>query len=155
MLDLQQPQPQTPLNQSLALVGHLQKQWIRWAEIALSHQRLALITSQEKLSQIAQSKDPFKAQQTCMQMASEQLANNIQWMHDLWTSQFDANSQWNQSWMQLLTSQQHASKDAMQFQWMAAQPPADFAHAMVESVMAMSRQLANGADHQAGSHTKP
>jgi hypothetical protein len=30
---------------------------------------------------------------------------------------------------------------------MAAQPPADYAHALVESVMAMSRQFANGADH--------
>jgi hypothetical protein len=123
----------------------MQKQWIRWADIALSHQRLAIIASQEKLSLIAQSKDPFRAQQTCMQMASEQLANNIQWMQDLWSSQFESQSQWNQTWMHLLQTQQHASQDAMQFQWMAAQPPADYAHVMVESVMAMSRQFSNGA----------
>jgi hypothetical protein len=147
MLDLQQPQPKSQLDDSLALLGFMQKQWIRWADIALSHQRLAMITSQEKLSQIAQSRDPFRAQQTCMQMASEQLANNIQWMHDLWTSQFDSQSQWNQTWMHLLQSQQYASKEALQYQWMAAQPPADYAHALVESVMAMSRQFANGADH--------
>ena len=145
MLDLQQPQPRTPLEDSLTLLGFMQKQWIRWADIALSHQRLAMIASQEKLSLIAQSKDPFRAQQTCMQMASEQLANNIQWMQDLWSSQFESQSQWNQTWMHLLQTQQHTSQDAMQFQWMAAQPPADYAHAMVESVMAMSRQFSNGA----------
>jgi hypothetical protein len=145
MLDLQQPQPRTPLDDSLTLLGFMQKQWIRWADIALSHQRLAMIASQEKLSLIAQSKDPFRAQQTCMQMASEQLANNIQWMQDLWSSQFESQSQWNQTWMHLLQTQQYASQDAMQFQWMAAQPPADYAHAMVESVMAMSRQFSNGA----------
>ena len=145
MLDLQQPQIKTQLDHSLTLLGFMQKQWIRWADIALSHQRLAMIASQEKLSLIAQSKDPFRAQQTCMQMASEQLANNIQWMQDLWSSQFESQSQWNQTWMHLLQTQQHASQDAMQFQWMAAQPPADYAHAMVESVMAMSRQFSNGA----------
>lgn len=145
MLDLQQPQARTPLDDSLALVGFMQKQWIRWADIALSHQRLAMIASQEKLSLIAQSKDPFRAQQACMQMASEQLANNIQWMQDLWSSQFESQSQWNQTWMHLLQTQEHATQETMQFQWMAAQPPADYAHAMVESVMALSRQFANGA----------
>ncbi len=151
MLDLQQPQPQTQLDHSLTLMGFMQKQWIRWAEIALSHQRLAAITSQEKLSLIAQSKDPFRAQQTAMQMASEQMANNLQWMRDLWSSQFESQSQWNQTWMHVLQTQQHASQDAMKFQWMAAQPPADYANAMAESIMAMSRQFVNGASHPATS----
>jgi hypothetical protein len=149
MLDLQQPQIKTQLDHSLTLLGFMQKQWIRWAEIALSHQRLAAITSQEKLSNMAQSKDPFRAQLTAMQMTSEQLANNLQWMRDLWSSQFESQSQWNQTWMHLLQTQQHASQEAMQFQWLAAQPPGDYAQAMAESVMAMSRQFVNGASHAA------
>jgi hypothetical protein len=151
MLDLQQPQPPTQLDHSMALLGFMQKQWIRWAEIALSHQRLAAITSQEKLSLIAQSKDPFRAQLTAMQMTSEQLANNLQWMRDLWSSQFESQSQWNQTWMHWLQTQQHASQDALQFQWMVAQPPADYANAMAESVMALSRHFVNGASHQTAS----
>lgn len=153
MLHLQQPPVKTQLDHSLALLGFMQKQWIRWAEIALSHQRLGMITSQEKLSHMAQSKDPFRSQLTCMQMASEQLANNIQWMRDLWASHFESQSQWNQTWMHLLQTQQHASQEAMQFQWMAAQPPADYARALVESVMAASRHFVNGADQPKSSRT--
>ena len=147
MLDLQQPQMKTHLDHSLALLGFLQKQWIRWAEIGLSHHRLAMITSQEKLSQIAQSKDPFRAQLTAMQMGSEQLANQIQWLRDLWASQFESQSQWNQTWLHLMQTQQHLVHEALQFQWMASQPPADYANALAESVMAASRHFVNGANH--------
>lgn len=150
MLELQKPQVQTQLDHSLALLGFMQKQWVRWADIALSHQRLGMITSQEKLSSIAQSRDPFRAQLTCMQMASEQLANNIQWMRDLWDAQSESQKLWNQAWVNLLQTQQHASEETMQFQWMAAQPPADYAHALTESVMAASRYFINGADHRSG-----
>jgi hypothetical protein len=146
MLDLQQPQMKTQLDHSLTLLGFMQKQWIRWAEIGLSHQRLAMITLQEKMSAVAHSKDPFRCQLTVMQMTSEQLANNIQWMRDLWSSQFESQSQWNQTWMHALQTQQHTAQEAMQFQWMAAQPPSDYAHALAESVMAMSRHFVNGAD---------
>ena len=62
-------------------------------------------------------------------------------------------SQWNQTWMHLLQTQQHASQEAMQFQWMAAQPPADYARALVESVMAASRHFVNGADQPKSSRT--
>lgn len=136
---------QTQLDHSLALLGFMQQQWIRWAEIGLSHHRLASITSQEKLSQMAQSKDPFRAQLTGMQMASEQLANQIQWVRDLWASQFESHSQWNQTWMHWLQTQQQMAHETMQFQWMAAQPPANYANALAESVMAASRHFVNGS----------
>lgn len=145
MIPLQPPHFQNHLDSAMALLGFCQKQWIRWAEINLSHHRLGMITSQEKLTQITQSKDPFRAQLTSMQMASEQLSNNIQWGQHLWASCFESQSQWNQSWLHLLQAQQQVVNEAIQFQWLAAQPPSEYANAMAESVMAVSRHFVNGA----------
>jgi hypothetical protein len=145
MINFQTPHAQTQLDHSLALLGFCQKQWIRWAEISLSHHRLGMITAQEKLTQITQSKDPFRAQLTGMQMASEQLSNNIQWLRHLWASSFESQSQWNQTWLHLTQAQQQVANEAIQFQWLAAQPTSEYANAMAESVMAASRHFVNGA----------
>jgi hypothetical protein len=146
MINLQQPHTPTQLENALILLGFAQKQWIRWAEIGLSHQRLAMIAAQEKVSSMAQSKDPFRAQLTALQMLSEQFSNHVQMVRNLWASQFETQSQWNQTWLHLVQAQQHGVTDLLQFQWMAAQPPADYANALAESVMAMSRHFVNGAD---------
>jgi hypothetical protein len=149
MINLQAPHAQNQFEHALATLGHAQRQWIRWAEIGLSHQRLGMITAQEKIQQITQSKDPFRAQLTGMQMASEQLCNGIQLMRDLWASQFENQSQWNQTWMGLMQAQQQWANEALHFQWLAAQPPSEYANAMAESVMAMGRQFVSGASPQA------
>ena len=149
MINIQPPHVQTQLEHAQALLGFMQKQWIRWAEISLSHHRLAMITSQEKIAEMTQSKDPFRAQLTGMQMASEQMANGIQWARNLWTSQFETQSQWNQSWLHLLQSQQQVANEAIQFQWWAAQPPSNYANAMAESMMAASRHFVNGVGARA------
>lgn len=145
MINLQPPHFQNHLDHALALLGFYQQQCIRWAEISLSHHRLGMITSQEKLSQITQSRDPFRAQLTGMQMAAEQLSNHIQWLQHLWASSFESQSQWNQTWLQLLQAQQQVANEAIQFQWLAAQPPSDYANAMAASLMAASRHFVNGA----------
>lgn len=142
MINIQAPHLQHQLEHAWATLGHSQQQWIRWAEIGLSHQRLGMITAQEKIQQITQSKDPFRAQLTGMQMASEQWCNQIQWLRDLWASQFEQQSQWNQTWLELLQSQQQWANEAIQFQWLTAQPPAQYATAVAESVMAASRHFA-------------
>ena len=145
MINIQTPHAQNIFEHALTTLGHAQQQWIRWTEIGLSHQRLGMITAHEKIRQLTESKDPLRAQLTAMQMASEQLCNGIQWMRDLWASQFEHQSQSNQAWLGLLQSQQQWANEMIHFEWLAAQPGTEYASAMAESMMAMSRHLAQGA----------
>lgn len=128
------------------MTNFIQKQCIRWAEIGLSHQRIAMLALQEKITQITQCKDPFRAQLVAMQMTSEQLSNAIQCVRQLWSSNFEAHSQWNETLMHLVNAQQNVASEGLKFQWLAAQPSSEYANAMAESMMAMSRHFVNGVD---------
>jgi len=136
----------TSLDQGAALTHFLQGQSQRWTELALSHQNIGATTLKEKMLQINQAKDPYHAQLLLMQAFTEQMSNAIQFTSHLWSSSFEAQSQWNQFVTQWMRTQQGAAKEGLQLQWLASQPSTQFANSMAQSMLSMGRHFVNGIE---------
>ena len=140
------PTQHTSLNQSAAIIHFLQGQSQRWTELGLSHQNIAATTLKEKMLQINQAKDPYQAQLLLMQSFTEQMSNAIQFASHLWSSSFEAHSQWNQFVMQWMRAQQGVTDESFKLQWLASQPSTHFADTMAQSVLSMGRHFINGIE---------
>jgi hypothetical protein len=136
----------TGFDQSTALTHFLQGQSQRWTELGLSHQNIAATTLKEKMLQINQAKDPYQAQLLLMQACTEQMSNAIQFASHLWSSSFEAHSQWNQFVTQWMRAQQGLTDEGFKMQWLASQPSTHFADTMAQSVLSMGRHFINGIE---------